>query len=74
MTFNVTTISLPKVIDERLGLALPLALTGSLATAVFVFGALTQLAMGRLVDRFSLPVDLRRHLASFSRSGWGWRR
>ena len=55
MTFNVTTISLPKVIDERLGLALPLALTGSLATVVFVFGALTQLAMGRLVDRFSLP-------------------
>ena len=55
VTFNVTTISLPKVIDERLGLALPLALTGSLATAVFVFGALTQLAMGRLVDRFSLP-------------------
>jgi MFS family permease len=56
VTFNVTTISLPKVIDERLGLALPLALTGSLATAVFVFGALTQLAMGRLVDRFSLPA------------------
>ena len=55
VTFNVTTISLPKVIDERLGLALPLALTGSLATVVFVFGALTQLAMGRLVDRFSLP-------------------
>ena len=55
MTFNVTTITLPKVIDERLGLALPLALTGSLATAVFVFGALTQLLMGRLVDRFTLP-------------------
>jgi MFS family permease len=55
VTFNVTTISLPKVIDERLGLTLPLALTGSLATAVFVFGALTQLAMGKLVDRFSLP-------------------
>lgn len=55
ITFNVTTISLPKVIDERLGLALPLALTGSLATVVFVFGALMQLAMGRMVDRFSLP-------------------
>jgi MFS family permease len=56
MTFNVTTIALPKVIDERLGLALPLALTGSLATLVFMFGALTQLAVGRLVDRFSLPT------------------
>lgn len=56
MTFNVTTIALPKVLDERLGLALPLALTGSLATIVFVFGALTQLLMGRLVDRFALPT------------------
>jgi MFS family permease len=56
MTFNVTTIALPKVLDERLGLALPLALTGSLATLVFVFGALAQLLMGRLVDRFALPA------------------
>jgi MFS family permease len=56
MTFNLLTIALPKVIDERAGLALPLTLTGSLATLVFVFGALTQLLMGRLVDRFSLPT------------------
>ncbi len=55
MTFNITTIALPKVIDERIGLDLPLALTGSLATAVFVFGALTQLLIGQLVDRFTLP-------------------
>ena len=55
MTFNVTTIALPKVIDERVGLALPLAMTGLLATAVFFFGAMTQLAIGRLIDRFSLP-------------------
>jgi MFS family permease len=56
MTFNVTTIALPKIIDERAGAALPLVLTGSLATAVFVFGALTQLLMGRLVDRLPLPT------------------
>lgn len=55
LTFNMTTIALPKVIDERLGLDLPLALVGSLATAVFVFGALTQLLMGRLIDCFPLP-------------------
>ena len=55
MTFNITTIALPKVIDERAGVALPLVLTGSLATFVFVFGALTQLLMGRLVDQFTLP-------------------
>jgi MFS family permease len=56
MTFNVTTIALPKILDERLGLALPLALTGSLATLVFVLGALTQLLMGQLIDRFTLPT------------------
>ena len=56
MTFNVTTISMPKVIDERMGLDLPLALTGSLATGVFLFGALTQLTVGRLLDRLSLPT------------------
>lgn len=56
ITFNVTTIALPKVLDERLGADLPLATIGSLATLVFVFGALTQLLMGRLIDRFSLPV------------------
>lgn len=56
MTFNVATISAPKAIDERLGLDLPIALVGSLATAVFVVGALTQLLVGRLVDRFELPV------------------
>jgi MFS family permease len=56
MTFNVTTIALPKVIDERLGLELPLVLTGWLATLVFVFGALTQLLMGNLVDRLTLPT------------------
>ena len=55
-TFNMTTIGLPKIIDERLGLGLPLAWTGSLATAIFAIGALTQLAMGRLVDRFTLPA------------------
>jgi MFS family permease len=55
MTFNITTIALPKIIDERAGASLPLVLIGSLATPVFVFGALTQLLMGRLVDRYTLP-------------------
>jgi MFS family permease len=53
MTFNVTTIALPKILDERLGAALPMTLTGSLATAVFTFGALAQLSVGRLLDRFT---------------------
>lgn len=56
MTFNITSISLPKAIDERLGLDVPLVVTGSIATAVFLFGAVTQLIVGRLVDRFPLPA------------------
>lgn len=55
MTFNVTTIAMPKVIDERMGLNLSLAVTGSLATGIFILGALTQLTIGRLLDRFPLP-------------------
>jgi MFS family permease len=55
MTFNMTTIALPKVIDEGMGISLSLAHTGSLATAVFMFGALTQLVIGRLVYAYSLP-------------------
>ncbi|HVI27885.1 MFS transporter [Hansschlegelia sp.] len=56
MTFNVATISAPKVIDERLGFDLSLSFIGSLATAVFMVGAMTQLAVGRLVDKVELPV------------------
>ncbi|KQP44291.1 MFS transporter [Methylobacterium sp. Leaf106] len=56
MTFNITTIALPKVVDERVGDGLPLALIGSVATLVFMVGALTQLVMGRLIDRYSLPA------------------
>jgi len=55
ITFNVVTIALPKVIDERLGFELPLSAVGTLATSVFILGALTQLTMGRLIDRIELP-------------------
>jgi MFS family permease len=54
-TFNMTSITMPKVIDERLDMTLPLVLTGSLTTIVLVFGAAAQLTMGRLVDRLPLP-------------------
>jgi MFS family permease len=56
MTFNIMTIALPKIIDERVGAAVPLIAIGSIATGVFIFGALTQLLMGRLIDRFSLTT------------------
>ena len=55
LTFNITTIALPKIIDERVGAALSLSLIGMLATSVFILGALTQLTVGRLIDRVDLP-------------------
>ncbi len=54
ITFNVATVALPKVIDERLGYEVTLGAVGTLATAVFFLGAITQLIMGRLVDRIEL--------------------
>ena len=56
LTFNIVSIALPKIVDERLGLALPLAATGWIATGVFVCGALTQILIGRLMDRFDLTL------------------
>jgi MFS family permease len=52
LVFNIISVALPKVIDERVGSELPLVLIGGLATAVFLCGALAQLAVGRLVERF----------------------
>ncbi len=50
LVFNVATIALPKIIDDKVGTALPLALVGTVATVVFFFGAIAQLAVGRLVE------------------------
>lgn len=54
LIFNTVSVALPKVVDERLGDGLSLNAVGWLATAVFMCGALAQIAMGRLVERFSL--------------------
>jgi MFS family permease len=51
--FNLLTIALPKIVDERLAAHVPLLLAGSVATAVLVCGGIAQLAVGRLVERFS---------------------
>jgi MFS family permease len=50
MVFNVLTIALPKIVDEGLATSVPLAMVGSIATAVLVCGAVAQLAVGRLVE------------------------
>jgi MFS family permease len=51
--FNLLTIALPKIVDERLAAHVPLLLAGSVATLVLICGGLAQLCVGRLVERFS---------------------
>lgn len=51
LVFNALTVTLPKIIDARLGEGIPLTMVGFLATAVFLCGAVAQLSVGRLVDR-----------------------
>lgn len=53
LVFNVLTIALPKIVDEGMVKGVPLVLVGSVATAVLLCGALAQLAIGRLVERFA---------------------
>lgn len=58
LLFTAVTVSLPKIVDERIGGAsLPITVIGSLATAVFICGAATQLVVGRLVERYK-PVGV----------------
>jgi MFS family permease len=51
LIFNAFTIMLPKLVAERVGASVPLALAGSMATVVFLCGAATQLGLGRLLER-----------------------
>jgi MFS family permease len=52
LVFNVVTIALPKIVDERLGFNVSLVAVGGIATAVFICGAIAQLTMGRILDRY----------------------
>ena len=56
LTFNTALIALPKLLDERIGIAVSLVTIGWLATAIFLCGAVAQLAVGRLLER--LPPHL----------------
>jgi MFS family permease len=56
LVFNTISVSLPKIVDERVGAGISLVEVGGLTTAVFLCGALAQLAVGRLVERFPLHI------------------
>jgi MFS family permease len=56
-TFNAVTVALPKLFAERLSdLTRSPALLGVIAAGVYVFGAMTQYTIGKLLDRHSLKA------------------
>jgi MFS family permease len=56
LVFNTISISLPKIVDERVGSGISLLAVGGLTTAVFLCGAVAQITVGRLVERFPLHI------------------
>jgi MFS family permease len=58
LTFNIITVAVPKIVDERLGSDVTILAVGGLATAVFLCGAGAQLVVGRLVERIPAHVLL----------------
>jgi MFS family permease len=50
LVFNIITVAIPKILDERFVQDIPLALIGSVATSVLLFGGAAQLTVGRLVS------------------------
>jgi MFS family permease len=56
LVFHIATIALPKIVDERLGLGVSLIQVGGIATLILMCGAIAQLTIGRLVDKFPLHL------------------
>jgi predicted MFS family arabinose efflux permease len=56
--FNILTIAIPKIVDERMTQNVPLILLGSVATGVLLFGGVAQLTVGRLVSRYAPHILL----------------
>ena len=71
LVFNTISVALPKIVDERLGSQIPLIAVGGLATAVFLCGALAQIVVGRLVERFP-PHVLFAIIAALQFAGIVW--
>ena len=56
-TFNAVTVALPKLFAERLAdMTGSPALLGVIAACVYVFGAMTQYTIGKLLDHYSLKT------------------
>jgi MFS family permease len=70
LVFNTISVALPKIVDERIS-GISLIEVGGLTTAVFLCGAVAQLTVGRLVERFQ-PHILFAILATMQFSGVVW--
>jgi len=70
LVFNTISISLPKIVDERID-NVSLVAVGGLTTAVFLCGAVAQITVGRLVERIQ-PHILFATLAVMQFSGVVW--
>jgi MFS family permease len=71
LVFNTISIALPKIVDERVGSGISLIEVGGLTTLVFLCGAVAQITVGRLVERFRLHI-LFASLAIMQFSGVVW--
>ena len=56
LVFHIATIALPKIVDERVGITASLMQVGGIATLILMCGAIAQLAIGRLVEKFQLHL------------------
>jgi MFS family permease len=54
LVFHITTVALPKIVDERLASDISLLMVGGITTMIFLCGAIAQLTVGRLVERAPL--------------------
>jgi MFS family permease len=70
LVFNTISVALPKIVDERIT-GISLLQVGGLTSAVFLCGAVAQLTVGRLVERFQ-PHILFAILAITQFSGVVW--
>lgn len=52
LVFNIVTIALPKIIDDRLGNGFSLIAVGGIASGVFLCGAIAQLVVGRVLEKY----------------------
>jgi MFS family permease len=71
LVFNIITVAIPKIVDERLAQDVPLALIGSVATFVLLFGGIAQLTVGRLVSIYA-PHLLFVGIGAMQVIGLGW--